>query len=240
MHTLFYQFYFFVVSIAGWMNQDQQQVIEYLLEENRVLREQIGTRRMRFNDDHRRRLGWKLLSEIATIVTPETLLAWHRKLIAKKYDVSLFRTPGWPRTATEITTLIIRMAEENPGWGYRRIQGAPALVGDRISLLAGGKTPTCFLGWILSEGSRYAEQWELKHSTGVVSVAFLLITGSFTQTPLLALARLFALSANCLASALACGVGCGNSRDGLLLFCSSGCLRLIERFSCQMEVAFLT
>ena len=57
MHTLFYQFYFLVVSIAGWMNQHQQQVIEYLLEENRVLREQIGTRRMRFNDDQRRRLA---------------------------------------------------------------------------------------------------------------------------------------------------------------------------------------
>src|SRR6188474_100222 len=104
-------FSFLVVSIAGWMNQHQQQVIEYLMEENRVLREQMGMRRMRFSDDQRRRLaakakklGRKLLSEVATIVTPETLLAWHRKLIAKKYDGSLFRTPGRPHTATEITT----------------------------------------------------------------------------------------------------------------------------------------
>ena len=86
---------FVVIAIAGWMNQHQQQVVEYLFEENRVLREQIGGRRMRFNDDQRRRLavkaktlGRKLLARVATIVTPETLLAWHRKLIAEKYDGS--------------------------------------------------------------------------------------------------------------------------------------------------------
>src|SRR6187399_902930 len=124
MHLIFYQFSFLVVSVAGWINQHQQQVIEYLMEENRILREQIGTRRMRFSDDQRRRLavkakklGRKLLSDVARIVTPETLLAWHRKLIAKKYDGSLFRTPGRPHTATEITTLVIRMAEENRAWG---------------------------------------------------------------------------------------------------------------------------
>jgi putative transposase len=74
-------FSFVVVSVAGWMNQRQQQLIEYLVEENRVLREQIGNRRMRFTDDQRRRLaarakklGRKVLAEVATIVTPETLL----------------------------------------------------------------------------------------------------------------------------------------------------------------------
>jgi putative transposase len=93
-------FSFVVVSIAGWMNRHQQQVIEYLIVENRVLREQIGSRRMRFTDDQRRRLaakaselGRKLLAQVATIVTPETLMAWHRKLIAQKYDGSSFRTP---------------------------------------------------------------------------------------------------------------------------------------------------
>ncbi len=84
---------FVLIAIAGWMNQRQLQVIDYLREENSVLREQLGGRRMRFNDDQRRRLaakakrlGRKILSEVATIVTPETLLAWHRKLIAHKYD----------------------------------------------------------------------------------------------------------------------------------------------------------
>jgi putative transposase len=86
-------FTFLIVSISGWMNQHQYQVIEYLVEENRVLREQIGNRRIRFTDNQRRRLAAKakklsrkILEQVATIVTPATLLAWHRKLIAQKYD----------------------------------------------------------------------------------------------------------------------------------------------------------
>ena len=86
-------FRFVLISIAGWMNQQQQQAIEYLREENNVLREQLGGRRLRFTDEQRRRLavkakrlGHRALAGVATIVTPETLLAWHRKLIARKYD----------------------------------------------------------------------------------------------------------------------------------------------------------
>ena len=122
------------------MSQRQQRVIEYLIEENRVLREQIGNQRMRFRDNQRRRLaarakklGRKLLSQLATIVTPDPLLAWHRKLIAKKYDGSAYRTPGRPRTPIVITTLVIRMAEENRDWGYRRIQGALANLGHVVA-----------------------------------------------------------------------------------------------------------
>jgi putative transposase len=129
-------FNFLIISIAGWMNQRQQQVIEYLVEENRVLREQIGSRRMRFTDDQRRRLaarakklGRKVLAQVVTIVTPETLLAWHRRLIAKKYDGSRYRTPGRPKTLAEISELVVRMAEENRTRGYRRIQGAIANLG---------------------------------------------------------------------------------------------------------------
>src|SRR2546425_12530115 len=109
-------FSFLVVSLAGWLNQRQPQNICYLVEENCVLREQIGRRRLRFTDDQRRRLaakakklGRKVLAQVATIVTPETLLAWHRKLIAKKYDGSAFRTAGRPRTAAEIAALRTRM-----------------------------------------------------------------------------------------------------------------------------------
>jgi putative transposase len=136
MRSVLDPFQFVVIAIAGWMNQHQQQVVEYLLEENRVLREQIGSRRMRFNDDQRRRLavkaktlGRKLLARVATIVTPETLLAWHRKLIAEKYDGSPFRLPGRPQTVAEVETLVVRMAEENRDWGYRRIQGALSNLG---------------------------------------------------------------------------------------------------------------
>jgi putative transposase len=91
---------------------------------------QLGERRLRLNDEQRRRLaakakglGRKLLAEIATIVTPETLLAWHRKLIALKYDGSGNREPGRRRTAGVIEALVVRMAEQNRDWGYRRIQG---------------------------------------------------------------------------------------------------------------------
>jgi transposase InsO family protein len=136
MRTSLDPFSFLVISIAGWINQSQQQVIEYLAEENRVLREQIGNRRMRFSDDQRRRLaarakklGRKVLVQVATIVTPETLLAWHRRLVAKKYDGSANRTPGRPKTLAEISALVVRIAEENRTWGYRRIQGAIANLG---------------------------------------------------------------------------------------------------------------
>src|SRR3954454_2168748 len=113
---------FMLVSIAGWMNQRQQQTIEYLREENRVLREQLGNRRLCFNDDQRRRLavrakglGRKLLAEVATLVTPDTLWAWHRRLIAQKYDDHNKRRPGRPRTGKELEILVVRMAEENRG-----------------------------------------------------------------------------------------------------------------------------
>jgi len=122
------------------MNQHQLQVNDYLREENRVLREQLGDERFRFSDDQRRRLaakakelGRKLLAEVATIVTPETLLAWHRRLIAQKYDGTANRRPGRPRKAAEIEALIVRIAEENRDWGYRRIQGALSNLGPAIA-----------------------------------------------------------------------------------------------------------
>jgi hypothetical protein len=132
-------FSFLVVSVGGWLNQRQHHVIEYLVEENRVLREQIGNRRLRFTDNQRRRLaakakriGRKVLAQVATVVTPETLLAWHRKLIAQKYDGSARRTPGRPQTSAEVSKLIIRLTEENRSWGYTRIQGALANLGYTI------------------------------------------------------------------------------------------------------------
>src|SRR5215831_18552275 len=94
-------FRFLLVALAGWINQRQLQVIEYSREENRVLREQLGERRLRLTDGQRRRLaakakglGRKMLQEVATIVTPATLLAWHRRLIAQKYDGSRQRGRG--------------------------------------------------------------------------------------------------------------------------------------------------
>lgn len=112
--------------ITGWMSQHQQQVIEYLKEENRVLREKIGKKRIRLNDDQRLRLaakgkilGRRCLAEICSIVTPDTILRWHRQLIAKKYDGSMRRRPGRPRIMDRIRRLIVCMARENERWGYK-------------------------------------------------------------------------------------------------------------------------
>ena len=92
---------FFILFWAGWVNRHQQEVIEYLIEENRILRDQLGKRKLRLTDDQRRRLAasGKALDQFAGIVTPETILRWYRSLIAQKYDGSAKRSPGRPRTA---------------------------------------------------------------------------------------------------------------------------------------------
>jgi putative transposase len=125
------QIQFLLAALAGWVNRSQQDVIEYLRIENAVLREQLGPGRLRFSDRQRRRLavaakkmGHGRLFEIEPIVTPDTLLRWYRRLIAKKYDGSKARGPGRPRIANEIRDLVVRMARENGGWGYTRIRGA--------------------------------------------------------------------------------------------------------------------
>ena len=122
------------------MNQQQQFALDYLREENRILKEQLGGKRLRLNDDQRRRLaskaklvGHKLLAQVATIVTPETLLAWHRKLVAQKYDGTAHRAPGRPRAAGEIEALVVRLAQENREWGYRRIEGALSNLGHELA-----------------------------------------------------------------------------------------------------------
>jgi hypothetical protein len=134
-----YLWQFLLVSVAGWINRSQQDAIEYLKEENRVLREQLGDRRICFTDQQRRRLaakakvlGRKALMEIADLVTPDTLLRWYRKLIAEKYDGRRHRGPGRPRVRETIRELVLRMAKENSGWGYTRIQGALRNLGHEV------------------------------------------------------------------------------------------------------------
>ena len=128
-----------LLSLAGVVNRHQQRVIEYLLEENRVLRGQFGERRVRLTDDQRRRLaakghalGRRLLGKVATIVTPDTILRWHRRLIAAKWTYSTKRV-GRPGVMKEIRELIARMATENSTWGYARVQGALKELGHRVA-----------------------------------------------------------------------------------------------------------
>jgi transposase InsO family protein len=113
---------------------------EYLVTENRILRQQI-TGRIRLSDGERKtlaalgkQLGKHALHEVATLVTPDTILAWHRRLIAKKYDGSEHRqAPGRPTISAEIEALVVRMAQENRSWGYDRIVGALSHLGYTIS-----------------------------------------------------------------------------------------------------------
>ena len=125
---------------AGWLQRHQQHIIAYLLEENRLLKAQLGHRRLRLTDTERRRLavlayplGRARLKQLAALVTPDTLLRWHKRLSAQKFDGSKHRRQrGRPRVAEETEQLVMRMAEENPTWGYRRIQRALANLGHCI------------------------------------------------------------------------------------------------------------
>ena len=81
---------FLLLVFSGWVNREQQAVIAYLREENSVLREQLGGKRLRFTDAQRRRLavkgkalGRKLLAGIAGVATPDTILRWYRGLVAQ-------------------------------------------------------------------------------------------------------------------------------------------------------------
>jgi putative transposase len=131
---------FLLLVFAGWVNRHQQAVIEYLLAENQSLRGQLGKRRIRWTDAQRRRLaenakaiGRSTLVALSSVVAPDTLLRWYRNLVAAKYDGSKKRGPGRPRRKPDITKLVIRMARENPTWGYTRIRGALFNLGHDIA-----------------------------------------------------------------------------------------------------------
>lgn len=117
--------------ITGSVDQELLVRNEYLVTENRILRQQIPGR-VRLSDGERKtqgklgkRLGRQALAEVATIVKPETILAWHHMLVAKKFDGSPQReTPRRPPVDAELEALVVRLAQENRSWGYDRIVGA--------------------------------------------------------------------------------------------------------------------
>jgi transposase InsO family protein len=126
--------------ITGTVDQELLVRNEYLVTENRILRNQI-TGRVRLSDGKRmtlaeigHKLGKHALQEVATIVKPDTILAWHRKLVAQKFDGSQQRKGlGRPRVDPELEALVVHMARENRSWGYDRIVGALANLGYTIS-----------------------------------------------------------------------------------------------------------
>jgi putative transposase len=127
-----------LAAFAGWLDQRQQDAVAYLIEENRILRGHMRGR-IRLTDAERRRLamhghrlGRRRLRDVATIATPDTILRWQRQLIARKWTY-VKRKGGRPGVLVEIRRLVVRMAEENPTWGYTRIVGALKNVGHRVS-----------------------------------------------------------------------------------------------------------
>lgn len=115
-------FHFLAVILAGWANRHQQRMIEYLLEENRTFKQQMRKRKLRLTDAQRARLavkgkvlGRKVLNELANIVTPDTIMRWHRRLIALKWTYK-HRKPGRPGVMRHITELTLRMARENSSY----------------------------------------------------------------------------------------------------------------------------
>jgi putative transposase len=126
----------FVMAVAGLWADQRQASFAYLSEENRILRAHLRGR-IRLTDDERRRLavlghrvGRRRLGQVATIMTPDTILRWHRQLIARKWTYAT--RLGRRGVLAEIRRLVVRMAEENPTWGYTRIQGALKNVGHRV------------------------------------------------------------------------------------------------------------
>ena len=120
-----------LMVIAGWVHRRQLILIEFLQAENRLLKERLRGKRIRFTDAERvllarkaKAVGRKSLLKLDALVSPVTLMRWHRRLVAQKWDFSKRRGPGRPGIMREISQLIVRMAQENPGWGYTRIQGA--------------------------------------------------------------------------------------------------------------------
>jgi putative transposase len=126
--------------VTGLVNQQLLLRNEYLAAENRILRAQLP-KRLRLTDPQRctlaeigRRLGRKALEQVACVVKPDTILGWYRRLIAQKFDGSRYRAyAGRPRIGRELSELVVRMARENPGWGYDRIVGALSNLGQKLS-----------------------------------------------------------------------------------------------------------
>ena len=129
-----------LAMLASWINWHQQDVIEYLKEENRVLREKLGGKRALLNDNQRMRLvrlgkclGRRGLVDACCASSPDTILVWHRRLAAHKYDGSKKRSPGRRRISEELEQLIIQIARKSKTWGSRRIKGQLKYLGCQIS-----------------------------------------------------------------------------------------------------------
>jgi hypothetical protein len=119
---------FLLMVVAGWVQRRQLIVIEFLQAENRLRKERLRGKRIRFTDAERallarkaKAVGRTVLLELDTLVSPDTLMRWHRRLVAEKWNFTHRRSPGRPGIMRKIAELIVRMAQEDPGCCKRRI-----------------------------------------------------------------------------------------------------------------------
>jgi hypothetical protein len=116
---------FLLVIVSRWVHRHQLLVIEFLQAENQLLKEWLRGKRIRSTDAERallarkaKAIGRKALLELDTVVSSNTLLRWHRQFVAQKWNFAHRRGPGRPGIMQEISELIMRMAQDNPRWGY--------------------------------------------------------------------------------------------------------------------------
>ena len=137
----------FLATLAGWLNRKQHDVIMYLNAENEILKEQLDKKgvKLKLSNAQRyklaksgKKLGRKGLTQYASIVTPDTILAWHRKLIALKYTAKRMLKTDRQKRMEVIQGLCVQFAEENMSWGYGRIQGALSNLGYKVSMTTVG------------------------------------------------------------------------------------------------------
>ena len=129
-----------LANVTGTIEEELRLRNEYLVTENRILRSKLKGR-IRLKDEERRelasigkQLGRKALQAVATIVKPETILGWHAKQVARKFDGSSYRqSPGRPAVSAEVEALILKFARTNRSWGYTRISGALKNLGHQVS-----------------------------------------------------------------------------------------------------------
>ncbi len=128
-----------LTTLAAWIHREQDAIVAYQKEEIRALREMLGGKRLRFTDAQRRRLALKAralshatLRDLGSLVTPDTLTRWFRKYAGAKYNSHVARGPGRPPKPPPIRDLVVRLAQENVGWGYTRIRDVMHLLGYEI------------------------------------------------------------------------------------------------------------
>jgi len=152
--------------LIGWVNERQQWIIEFQNDQIEASLKEIGKKRLLLTDDQRRvlavkgyALSRKALSEPTTIVTPDTIFRWHRELVAKKWEhTDKRKTVGRPGLRQIIVDSILRFAQENPTWGYDRIQRALFNVGCHIA-------DSTVANVLKAHGIEPAPDWQRSQST---------------------------------------------------------------------------